>query len=232
MVPVQKTIKTHKSVDSMSEARSRNRMSMMPPRSESTGTIKPAMRQGPTMADDKALDPNAVRASLCVPTSRRNRNSFVMTSTEYKVPDNINAEIQNTQATGQLPPQKGLNINTLVDSHIQNTQSDRPSHSSTSSVIQSQQNNQTIPNYEPHSMAIPQMQINQKPVPQTASGTSNMDLNDLSKITVKVIGSTIRTNEKGKEVLMFLVAIGRVNTGGDLWRVAKLYSDFLALDLK
>ncbi|KAI8099145.1 uncharacterized protein BX664DRAFT_320502 [Halteromyces radiatus] len=64
--------------------------------------------------------------------------------------------------------------------------------------------------------------------------TSDMKLSNISDITVKVIGSILKSNEKGKDVVSFILSVGKLS--GDLfeelWRVQKLYSDFLDLDLK
>ncbi|CAI2179988.1 13156_t:CDS:2, partial [Funneliformis geosporum] len=62
----------------------------------------------------------------------------------------------------------------------------------------------------------------------------------ISGIAVKIIGSNKKNNDKGKEVLAFVISVGhaRVQDGTivglekELWRVEKLYSDFLSLDSK
>lgn len=52
--------------------------------------------------------------------------------------------------------------------------------------------------------------------------------NSLDELSVKVLGSNITTNHKGKGVISFTISVQR---GSDeLWRIEKLYSDFLALD--
>ena len=54
---------------------------------------------------------------------------------------------------------------------------------------------------------------------------------DLPHTEINVVTSTIRPNERGKEVLSFVIA---VNPGGgkEPWKVEKLYSDVLALDAR
>ncbi|KAI7880526.1 RhoGAP-domain-containing protein [Lichtheimia hyalospora FSU 10163] len=58
----------------------------------------------------------------------------------------------------------------------------------------------------------------------------------LGDITVKIIGSNLKTNNRGKEVISFTIAVGRQRTADlsfhELWRVEKFYSDFLDLDAK
>jgi hypothetical protein len=58
-------------------------------------------------------------------------------------------------------------------------------------------------------------------------------LNNPSSITIRIVGSNIRANDKGKDVVSFTLAIGAKDDDGNFderWRVEKLYSDFLALD--
>ncbi|KAI8888446.1 RhoGAP-domain-containing protein [Backusella circina FSU 941] len=61
----------------------------------------------------------------------------------------------------------------------------------------------------------------------------NTLLKNPSSITIRVVGSNITANEKGKEVVSFTLGIGTKNDENNFderWRVEKLYSDFLALD--
>ncbi|CAO3595971.1 unnamed protein product [Absidia cylindrospora] len=64
--------------------------------------------------------------------------------------------------------------------------------------------------------------------------SSTMKLNSISDVTVKVIGSLLKSNEKGKDVVSFILSVGKHadDRFEELWRVQKLYSDFLDLDLK
>ncbi|KAI8988323.1 hypothetical protein BDF20DRAFT_855141 [Mycotypha africana] len=67
-------------------------------------------------------------------------------------------------------------------------------------------------------------------------------LSNLPSVFIKVVGSNIKANEKGKEVISFIISIGsyrenneqsnKNNQYDESWRVEKLYSDFLALDSK
>jgi RalA-binding protein 1 len=77
----------------------------------------------------------------------------------------------------------------------------------------------------------------QPPLPrqQRKDSFSTMNqLNNISDITVKMIGSLLKSNEKGKDVVSFLLSVGKQTEDGfeELWRVQKLYSDFLDLDQK
>lgn len=76
--------------------------------------------------------------------------------------------------------------------------------------------------------------------PTTAANVFSGDM--IAGICIKVTGSNITTNEKGKEVVSFIISVGKrleypASDGieddmEELWRVEKLYSDFLALDTK
>ena len=54
---------------------------------------------------------------------------------------------------------------------------------------------------------------------------------DLPYTTIEVCNSTIRPNDRGKEVLSFSIAVNP-GRGKDGWRVEKLYSDVLTLDTR
>ncbi|EJD07549.1 RhoGAP-domain-containing protein [Fomitiporia mediterranea MF3/22] len=68
------------------------------------------------------------------------------------------------------------------------------------------------------------------PTSQPAATFRQMPLldTDLKTSTVEVVGSHIRANDKGKEVLSFVIAIHVV--GKESWQIEKFYSDVLALD--
>ncbi|ORX51322.1 RhoGAP-domain-containing protein [Hesseltinella vesiculosa] len=60
-------------------------------------------------------------------------------------------------------------------------------------------------------------------------------LNNMEGVSVKVIGSMLRSNVKGKDVVSFVISVGKQGPAlqhDELWRVEKLYSDFLDLDLQ
>ncbi|KAG0049748.1 hypothetical protein BGZ83_005431 [Gryganskiella cystojenkinii] len=72
----------------------------------------------------------------------------------------------------------------------------------------------------------------------------SMFADNLEFVSVLVVGSNIRTNDRGKEQLTFLISIGQEVQGlrdevmyphkesDELWRVEKQYSDFVNLDAK
>ncbi|CAO3611151.1 unnamed protein product [Cunninghamella blakesleeana] len=73
----------------------------------------------------------------------------------------------------------------------------------------------------------------QHPTVRLAHQSPN-ELNSISDVTVKVVGSMLKSNEKGKDVIAFILSVGKHqnNRYEELWRVEKLYSDFLDLDFK
>ncbi|KAI8099830.1 uncharacterized protein BX664DRAFT_290183 [Halteromyces radiatus] len=75
--------------------------------------------------------------------------------------------------------------------------------------------------------------------PMTGAGgtTSSPFAGGITNIAVKVLGSNIRQNEKNREVISFIIAVGKKPDEHnleyeELWRVEKLYSHFLELDAK
>ncbi|KAI8353623.1 hypothetical protein EDC96DRAFT_566900 [Choanephora cucurbitarum] len=62
----------------------------------------------------------------------------------------------------------------------------------------------------------------------------SLDSNNMANVHVKIVGSNIKPNDKGKEVISFIVSVGHYHEDQfvERWRVEKLYSDFLGLDAK
>jgi RalA-binding protein 1 len=70
-----------------------------------------------------------------------------------------------------------------------------------------------------------------------SSSTTGPFAGGITNIAVKVLGSNIRQNDKSREVISFIISVGKkpdeFNTEfEELWRVEKLYSHFLELDSK
>jgi RalA-binding protein 1 len=65
---------------------------------------------------------------------------------------------------------------------------------------------------------------------------TNTLMGSMANVCIKVVGSNIKPNDKGKEVVSFILSVGvyREEDGEfeERWRVEKLYSDFLSLDSK
>ncbi|KAI7860175.1 hypothetical protein BDC45DRAFT_529793 [Circinella umbellata] len=69
--------------------------------------------------------------------------------------------------------------------------------------------------------------------PQKVNDKNTLTAKNISTVMIKVIGSNITTNDRGREVVSFIISVGkRGNEFEELWRVEKLYSNFLALDTK
>ncbi|CEP10154.1 hypothetical protein [Parasitella parasitica] len=68
--------------------------------------------------------------------------------------------------------------------------------------------------------------------------TATKHMMNMANLSVKVVGSNIKPNDKGKEVISFILSIGTCKDDNssdpfeEKWRVEKLYSDFLTLDSK
>ncbi|CAM0141385.1 unnamed protein product [Umbelopsis sp. WA50703] len=99
-----------------------------------------------------------------------------------------------------------------------------------------------LSDYEDLPIPIPQATYQSKPLAPAPPANSVFSGDLIAGICIKVTGSNITTNEKGKEVVSFVISVGkRVEHPStdeieedmeELWRVEKLYSDFLALDTK
>jgi RalA-binding protein 1 len=77
-----------------------------------------------------------------------------------------------------------------------------------------------VPSPSPHSS-----QASHRPAFQTLSLTAA----DLARTTIVVSHSSIRPNDRGKDVLSFVIAVDPGN-GRPPWKIEKLYSDVLTLD--
>lgn len=66
--------------------------------------------------------------------------------------------------------------------------------------------------------------------PQGSFKTAKLVSEDLPTTLVRVEGSTIRSNDRGKEVLSFVIGVSA--KGKESWKIEKLYSDVLALDAR
>ncbi|KAI8882577.1 RhoGAP-domain-containing protein [Backusella circina FSU 941] len=95
-------------------------------------------------------------------------------------------------------------------------------------------------NYPYNAMAAEQVHPTSVETTQPAATNNNNNNNNnafmggMANISIRVVGSNIKSNDKGKEVISFTLAIGAFQDDQfeERWRVEKLYSDFLTLDSK
>ncbi|KAG2187111.1 hypothetical protein INT44_004781 [Umbelopsis vinacea] len=95
-----------------------------------------------------------------------------------------------------------------------------------------------------NSYSPPESSSNSKQPEPSSFDPSGMSNETLASLSIKVVASKIKANEKDKEVLCFIISVGRMlkppSTDSDcsdlqfeeLWRVEKLYSDFINLDAR
>jgi RalA-binding protein 1 len=69
------------------------------------------------------------------------------------------------------------------------------------------------------------------PKRQQSYGLQRLTAGDLPATRLKVLTSTIRPNERGKEVLSFIVVVAP-SAEKEPWKIEKLYSNVLALDTR
>ncbi|KAI9303136.1 hypothetical protein BJ944DRAFT_183857 [Cunninghamella echinulata] len=60
---------------------------------------------------------------------------------------------------------------------------------------------------------------------------SPYEVPSFSNIMIKVADTYISKNNKGKDIVSFIVSICHASSKNELWRIEKVYSDFLALDI-
>ncbi|KAJ3273605.1 hypothetical protein HK104_004253, partial [Borealophlyctis nickersoniae] len=61
--------------------------------------------------------------------------------------------------------------------------------------------------------------------------TKRTDILAKTNLDIQVVGSHVRVNDKGKDFVGFIISV-KDGSGNELWKVEKLYSDFLGLDAK
>ncbi|CAG8591466.1 6547_t:CDS:2 [Ambispora gerdemannii] len=176
--------------------------------------------------------PSNSEESLGVPAMKKNRNSAVfMKSNSLPVEEGQSPLLLAIETPSALIPNSEGRKH-----HLKNQLSMNDLHSLTSS------NTFTNDSLSPPARR-PIMQSNQsapRPSLQRSDTPTLISSDAISGISVRVEGSNIKTNEKGKEVLAFVISVGRakvhdgiiIGMEEELWRVEKLYSDFLALDAK
>ncbi|KAG1443065.1 hypothetical protein G6F56_010810 [Rhizopus delemar] len=114
-----------------------------------------------------------------------------------------------------------------------------PSKSSSSSVDKRQSS--TVRGRSKRESAIYSRSLSQHSTKNKNASSPNLtyheksqDRLNMTNIQLKLVGSTIKSNDKGKEVIAFIISIGSPHQDEfeEKWRVEKLYSDFLTLDSK
>ncbi|KAL1923614.1 uncharacterized protein VTP21DRAFT_8594 [Calcarisporiella thermophila] len=220
---------------------SRARSSMYPPpkpfpEHEPNSRASPPPKQpSPAEQDAKANSGPNAKSSPSAKAKRSNRESVFLNAIPYKVSPPSAAEMPSMTVTRQF-----LEIDT--ESAQRKVKDQRPLPREAKDPLTTSEatlNTSTPPQQtytDPSRITLPRESApKQQPISPATQDEAPISLGGVSGIIVKVIGSTVRINEKGKEVLCFVVTVNKLNAAGkleELWRVEKLYSDFLALDSK
>ncbi|KAF9478273.1 hypothetical protein BDN70DRAFT_880139 [Pholiota conissans] len=133
-------------------------------------------------------------------------------------------------------PSPSKHAQAMADQH-HNSSSQRPGEGSHPSMQETAYPSQQPP---PRSESIPQQQQPQEQQPQPSDALPTQAVpasfralpllsSDLPHTTINVSHSFVRPNDRGKEVLSFVVYVNPGN-GKDGWKVEKMYSDVLSLD--
>ncbi|KAI1313433.1 hypothetical protein EDD11_002641 [Mortierella claussenii] len=124
-------------------------------------------------------------------------------------------------------PPKRYDSQPLLDNSSSTVRSGSPTPSGNSSVTSA------LPNAQ-------QLHASSRSGPTVHQQALHMFGDNLEFVSVLVVGSNIKTNDKGKELLTFLVSLGQEVQGtegatshkedDELWRIEKQYIDFMNLD--
>ncbi|KAG8795054.1 hypothetical protein FRC16_010250, partial [Serendipita sp. 398] len=124
---------------------------------------------------------------------------------------------------------KEYNLQQQQQAHLQQQTQYRDPQFYDTGASPSQSPGQKLSPHPPQSKQSPSRPTPASPQSQSRS-SPQLSPGDLTSTRVTIVHSNIRTNERGKEVLSFVIIVQPPR--GDDWRVEKLYSDVVALDVK
>jgi RalA-binding protein 1 len=200
-----------KSSSSLEVRKARQRDSMMPP-------ARAALEHDPTMrAASPPLPPSSSTFSLTRPinTTTTNNTNNTFNSTTNTSTNTISSNSSSTTTNNTI--YRGKRESTIFSTSRTDL-----------SYINDEESRQQEEYHHPASVASPDFT-------QTKKQTNTL-MGSMANVCIKVVGSNIKPNDKGKEVVSFILSVGvyREEDGEfeERWRVEKLYSDFLSLDSK
>ncbi|KAK4517643.1 uncharacterized protein ATC70_000983 [Mucor velutinosus] len=206
----------------------RQRDSMMPP-------ARAALEHDPTM---RAASPPLIPSSS---SFRATNTNFTTTNTNISANINTNntPHTTNTTTTTTTTATNAISTNPVVNSNYIPPNSNSPIYGSRSKQ-DGQQSMYSSSRTDLASYGDDDDQSSTAAVSPSASNNSKQQtafMGNMANVCIKVVGSNIKPNDKGKEVVSFILSVGSYkddvsNEFDEKWRVEKLYSDFLTLDSK
>lgn len=203
----------------------RQRDSMMPP-------ARAALEHDPTM---RAASPPLIPSSSSFRSTNTNNNS-TFTTTNTNINANINTNNTPTNTTTTINnSSNAISTNPVINSNY------IPPNSSSPIYGRGKNDGQSMYSSSRTDLASYGDDDDQSSctaaVSPSATKQQNSFMGSMANVCIKVVGSNIKPNDKGKEVVSFILSVGSYkddvsNEFEEKWRVEKLYSDFLTLDSK
>lgn len=206
----------------------RQRDSMMPP-------ARAALEHDPTM---RAASPPVIPSSFSFRST--NTNNFT-TTTNTNINNNINTN-NNTTTTTTNNNNNNNNNNTPFSPIINNNYNSTNNNNSNSIYGRGKSDSNSL--YSSSRTDLVSYDDDDQSTAGVSSSTTtatkqqNSLMGNMANVCIKVVGSNIKPNDKGREVVSFILSVGSYKDDNnsdqfdEKWRVEKLYSDFLTLDSK
>ncbi|EPB92670.1 RalA-binding protein 1 [Mucor circinelloides 1006PhL] len=204
----------------------RQRDSMMPP-------ARAALEHDPTM---RAASPPLIPSSSSFRSTNTNNNStFTTTNTNINANINTNNTPTNTTTTTINNSSNAISTNPVINSNYIPPNSSSPIYGRGKNDGQSMYSSSRT-DLASYGDDDDQSSCTAAVSPSTTKQQSSF-MGSMANVCIKVVGSNIKPNDKGKEVVSFILSVGSYkddvsNEFEEKWRVEKLYSDFLTLDSK
>ncbi|KAI8642786.1 hypothetical protein BD408DRAFT_482496 [Parasitella parasitica] len=221
-------LSTSKSSSSLERRNARQRESMMPP-------PRAALEHDPNM---RAASPLLISSSASFrSTNTNNSTSTSTTTTTTTTTTNTTATTTNNNNTVN---NNNVNTTTATATAITTTSNSatNSSYNSSNSIYGRGKNGETSSLFSSSRTDLLNYDDDDQSTSAASPSSATKQMMNLANLCVKVVGSNIKPNDKGKEVVSFILSIGSYKDDGcndqfeEKWRVEKLYSDFLTLDSK
>lgn len=208
----------------------RQRDSMMPP-------ARAALEHDPTM---RAASPPLIPSSSSFRST--NTNLTTTTTTTNTNINNANINTNNTpptttSTTNNTTTTNAISTNPVINSNYIPPHSNSPIYGGRGKQDMYSSSRTDLASYGDDDDQSSTAAVSPSATTSSNSKQQNAFMGNMANVCIKVVGSNIKPNDKGKEVVSFILSVGSYKDDvshefDEKWRVEKLYSDFLTLDSK
>lgn len=212
---------------------------------DADSTARGKQRSKRANVEDFPLPPSMTSVAAVQPGSGRAAQTQLQPPTEVPTRSDPQAQARATNERSSSSSDAHPQVNGRSQRRT-SKESSRSQMQSQSQQVQQVQQQQQHPAQQAQQQAQAQQQLQPPltpltpsspfPLPLASSGTPHMTFralpllaSDIPHTQIQVFSSSIRANEKGKDVISFIIAV-EPGKGKEGWKVEKLYSDVLGLD--